>query len=256
MKYRLFCLLVLTIILGSSSCSSKPKATEAKREGVVHLIERMESSTLRVRRPETAPADPYADENVVGYEVFPPPDKKFDCKRASSLFTKMNLRLIRECLSTMHSSFTLSYFLRREDQPVLEIDGNLDKYPNCLVKHLSSVPVPREIFFKLQSKSGRNECYSARIPIEANKMLGFTIPVSSFTMNVEFPIKEALETDSDVIALLTGWAITPYFWMEREGAKGGQIPARVVTDSICRACYDDDATLREKPHPSGTVYPY
>lgn len=208
-----------------------------------HDVFELIPSTLRMRRPETVAADPRVGPGGIDYRSERPPNERFDCEVMAALYREMSLEEIRVCLDSPLEVPLLgfvTYRLRRANQPYWELE-DAPEAPACIRKNLSRIPVPREIIFQSQIER-RISCYSSRIDIEQDEMMGVKVPfLGKQSMKLPLPISREIGNDPALLRLLSAWSVTP-FWKE----DGRFVRARLVPDAICRKCLGEKGMVVEE----------
>lgn len=229
------------ILAAVSACTHAPKSVATgpaqplpKQVSVYHL-HKLIPYTLRVRRPASPGANPKVGPGGIDYRSEPLPDAHFDCETATWLFRELKLADIRSCLAPL-KSLSVSYRVKWLPVPYLELDAG-DETPECLKSTLSSIPVPREIFFQ-SNEDDRLECYSSRLNIESNEIADFKLPIAKTAVKVEFPLLQPPKDDDETRMLLLTWALTP-FWDRSDGT----LLSHLVPDTICGACLGEKTKL-------------
>jgi hypothetical protein len=142
---------------------------------------------------------------------------------------------LRQCLKGIQEKGFVTYRLVRDFQPKLEIKEE-DDTPACLLRLLPTIPVPREIVFQ-SPDLGTIQCFSSRLNIEADRVVGFRLPVAKAGLLISFPIRTELDSDEAVYRLVLAWALTP-LW--NDGSFGleekGKLQAQVMPDRLCKTC--------------------
>ena len=229
------CLIFMTLC---GACSHAPK--EARRSDI-YSLHQLIPSTLRVRRPGVAGADPKAGPGGSDYRTDPLPDARLDCKDDTWLFGEINLDALRSCIVQISAArspaLKVFYVVHRVPTPYLELEVEKST-PACLVSGLPMIPMPREIFFQ-STEGGRLACYSSRFQIEANEVAGFKLPIDQAGVTLEFPMlhppKDVLETRK----MLLTWALT-LFW----NPSSKTLASHLATDSVCEVCLGERGMVR------------
>lgn len=160
----------------------------------------------------------------------------------------MELPAIRACLAGLKQSAVLRFRVRRLAQPELELQES-EKAPECVARMLGRIPMPREILFQ-SVEEGHLDCYSSRLDIEADEVLGAKVPTSRVEVRVDLPLALAPQDDASLARMLAGWALTP-FWSLPEG-KSGAVSARIVPSRMCLKCLGKE---REDPNEAFDTHP-
>jgi hypothetical protein len=168
------------------------------------------------------------------------PNHHLDCESIPWLFQDLDSTKIRNCLANVRDPLEITFQLKRESVPYLELQDP-DDAPDCLRTSLHYIPVPREIFFVSVEESGAPLCYSSRIDLEKEEVLGIKLPIAKEGVKVVFPLSSPPQTDEELIRLLASWAITPFWSMDEDHP---QIISKFVPESICRACFGERDLLR------------
>jgi hypothetical protein len=78
--------------------------------------------------------------------------------------------------------------------------------PACLVTLLPKIPTPRELVFQSQDESAEQDepfCYSTRLNIEADEMLGEKMPKAKVDLQLRFPLSaDDIANDEQLFRLL------------------------------------------------------
>lgn len=254
---------LIALIFGFSCVFTACSGASKKPYRVTSMI----ASTLAIRRPPGAPADPKSGPGGADYKSEPLPNAKLDCESGGTWLESLPLEKIRICLASIPSGVEATYRLIRDAQPWLELQDP-DDAPPCLREELSSIPVPREIFFQHRS-AGRIEeparerglspiqtnlardtangaalgCFNLRLPIEADRTMGFRLPVKKWALRIAFPLDAGVLGEAAISRLLTAWALTP-LWVTDEG---GEVPVNWVPDSLCKRCLGPDRFIEKAP---------
>ena len=234
LRYGVGAFFALAVCSGFTSCSSNPRS--------IHAVRKIIPSTLRVRRPHGAGADPEVGPGGADYKSAPLPNAQLDCESVNFLLSKLHVAALRTCLKSIKDKQSVTYRLRREAEPYLEL-RDFEKAPDCLRQELPRIPVPREIFFQARNEQGALECYSARLPLEVDQKMGFRLPIERWALRLEFPFQVELKTDSEFERVFAAWALTP-MWSAGSG-KG--LAAKVVTTPLCKQCLGEAVFLKELP---------
>ena len=184
------------------------------------------------------------------YRSNPLPNERLDCETVSALLQEIPLSTVRECLASIQEPVSVSYRLRRVAVPYLELDEP-ETAPVCLARALPRIPVPREIVFQAraarvaQSAPGGSaplDCYSSRLDLEADEVLGSKLPMARVALRFELPLENSPATDAELSRTLAAWALTP-FWNPQEQA----IPSKLMPDRLCRVCLGEKQ-MKESPY--------
>ncbi len=227
------------------------------------------ASPIQVRRPQTTPADPEVGPGGVDYQSQPSlPDKSFDCQPAKSLYAQWNDQVVRACLASIQKKQRIEYELVMTSRPYFKLRVDEDETPQCLVKNLKSIPVPREFFFQAnetQIVSSKNEgsstnqgwkplrsdvkrsrlsCYAARLPIEKDKVLGKPFFPNTMVLRFDFPLPEVPTSQEAFYRMAVAWSLTPFYYLRDDR---GTFEASWVPDRFCKVCFGDG-----KLHPKST----
>jgi len=225
--------LFLTVFLGAG-CASGQKTDK-------HHVRKIILSNLHYRRPVQRGANFNAEHLEADFESKPRPDHKLDCEPLKSLFTGLDLEAVRECLKTVNDegrAKKITYKLRREITPFLELEEKNKETPPCFVQILKVLPVPREIYFQA-SEAGSLSCFNARIPLVKEDVLGLSELFSSTQLNLTFPKFPLPEGDEETILLLGTWVMAPFF-------KGGPfVESKLVPQSLCSTCFEGKGLFKE-----------
>lgn len=234
-----------TVALGAfltswvSGCSSPPKD--------LHWTAQLYPSTLMVRRTPHAPARPKAMGGEKEYQSDPLPNAQYDCEPIEAMWKGMNLRAIRECLSTVNTTkerLSVNYRLVRDPAPYLQPEDP-ETAPACLKEVLPKIPVPREIFFQGQmsdSAGGMLTCFNSRINLEDDELWGWKLPIGKLDLELVFPMMELPSNDAETRMLLQAWGLR----LLRDQDHQLKFPVKVVPDFLCRRCLGRDRWL--EPH--------
>ena len=229
-----------TLLCLVSACSSSSKLqTGAEAEFEVREIL---ANPIRVRWPESEPANPWAGPGGEDFQSKQKPNEAFDCEDPKSLYASMDLAKIRECLASVAEPIELRLALRRQARPTLHLVDDA-KTPVCFLNVLADVPVPREVFVLTPLENAGRECWNARIPLEADKVLDVSLPKAMLEVRVRFPLEILPSNDTETLRWMTALSLTPFFWSRDDG----KLYAKRVTRGICQKCFKD--RLIFEPHP-------
>jgi hypothetical protein len=236
-KFSIFCGILATL----AACTSAQKSEES---GNIHRLHRLILQNLQVRRPVGPGADPKVGPGGPDYLAQTLPNAKLDCDSLENLYKDLKMPVIRTCLNLISNRTVIRYRLRRLPVPVLVLDtkasqvenppeGQVGNLPACILEYLSTIPVPREVFFQ-SNEIGELSCYSSRLNIEADDIpgLGVKWPLTRTLLRVDLPLKKPLETDQKGVELLASWSLSPFFDEE-----SGEISSRLVPEHLCGKCY-------------------
>ena len=224
--------LVLGFLIQGVGCASAPPHE--------HLIESMNPMSLRLRRPTGPAADPHAGPGGVDYRSQTAPTLNLDCEKPESLFKDVDLKLLRQCLASLSETSRAVYRLQRDSSPFLYLEED-EQAPACLRQALEKIPVPREILF-LSKRLGGAECFSSRLNIEADRVMGVRLPKAAVGLRIDFPLdSRVFEKDENLLRLLSTWAITPIWDADAKGFR-----SKLVPESICQQCIGKEDLERAK----------
>ena len=183
----------------------------------------------------------------------PLPNAKWDCEESRDFFRKELSPQVLECLRGV-GALEVRYRLMRDPQPVLELqiqEDNQESPPQCLRELLPRIPVPREIFFQGKiSQHAPVGCYSARLDLEADRLLGLRLPWKRLEVGVQFPLPHSiLKSGDEVSQTFTSWVLTPFLSTESEVPEGFGIQGKTVPEAICSKCIGD----KNMATPQGSV---
>ena len=216
--------------------------TRARREAHNNdrVLRKVVLQNMNFRRPPAPGADPKVGPGGTDYRSDPVPSDRFNCEPMPALFSAIHPKTVRDCLASLDPNLELLYRLKRQAVPFLELE-DADDAPECLRKELLRIPVPREIIFQsvepmpnpygeMHEEDNRLNCYSSRIAVEADEILGSKVPTHKLMVRIHVGAGKAPASDGDMIKLLTTWAIAP-FWDEDE-----KLHATMMPDAICNRC--------------------
>lgn len=242
--------LLAAAVLSLQGCSSASKPGKTSDPGAVGQrdasgiwqIDRISIDQLRVRRPSGPGADPDAGPGGADYRGQPPPDDRLDCREISELFAKVSPERAIACLKSVAPGTEVIYRLRRDPVPELALmdPEDLKGRSACLARELPSLPIPREIVF--QDKNG--DCYTSRLDIEADRVLGIRLPLAKLGVEVKFPLETPLPGEDALKRLLASWVMTP-FW----NSETGTVPGRYLTRALCEVCIGKTNLLKKNQPP-------
>lgn len=200
-------------------------------------------NSLHFRRPENIGASVKAVPGDSDYLSQPLPDAVFDCKPFQDLFKDVNLAALRGCLWHIKSSASnphLTYRLKREVKPFIELYDPDNTAPVCIKKLLKTISVPREIFFQSDDFNGEVGCYSARIPLSDEEMLRIPSRLHRFEVAVSLPPDPIPMNDEEMVHLLGTWVLLP-FW----DGNGKDLLSLVVPEQLCRKCMGEKNLIKK-----------
>lgn len=231
---------ISAFIIGSIAACSHTETSQKN----LHRVEQVEMSSLHVRRPSGPGADVDVGPGGVDFRSNPPPDENFDCKKVSSLFASLRLDALTACMSSLEKPVELFYSLRRSAEPAWVLKSS-DQAPLCLREILGEIPVPREIVFRNRER----DCYTSRVDMEADEVLGFKVPKNQVELKISFP-PEQTESKADLMRRIGSWALTP-FWNRELNA----IPSRLLPEHLCRVCVEQPDPEKDLPDEMRTYWP-
>lgn len=224
-----------------SACSSAPVLEKEIRQIDAHHI--------RVRRPVGESADPKAGPGGIDFQSQPLPNSQLDCQKLEDFLSGISLPAVSQCLIQLQNltdqkgRFELEYELLLSSSPEWVLTQDEDR-PNCLNQALPNIPVPREIIYVAESPEQKTRwCYSSRLPVGKGEVLGLKLSNKGQKLVLQFPLVKVPENESELRRTLSAWVLTPFFYVDREGVLGGT----VVTDQLCRACFQGEDPLKSKP---------
>ncbi|MBY0470961.1 hypothetical protein K2X30_07300 [bacterium] len=226
------------LLIFFTGCSSSLKKGE-------HLIEHLVVAKTMVRRPVGPGAAPSIGPGGTDYTSHPLPDEKLDCKPIPSIFSGIDLGKLRACLASANPEKDvpfLLYKLHRDPEPFFELVKN-EKNPKCMQEVLPRIPLPREIFFvaqKTPEEDNRTRCYATRLNLEADKIFDVKVPRAQVALRLNWPWGQTIKTDAEMLRVLGGWALTPFY----DSEKGGFV-SQFVTEATCRRCLGDPLYYKE-----------
>lgn len=191
-------LVISVFLVVSCSGPQKPKPQTPHSDPV--LVEALSLHLIKIRRPLGTMPDPKSGPGGLDYKSSEEPSKNWDCKSIEKLFAGMNPTYNRAEISKCGESLTgiREYVLQRSPRPVLKLIP-VDQ-PSCLDKWMPVIPLPREIVYF----SSKAECMTTRIDVEADRILGFKLPIRQSMIKVKFPI-EPTSLWVESIVLTTFW---------------------------------------------------
>jgi len=145
----------------------------------------------------------------------------------------IDIAAVRECVRLIQKG-AVEYRLVRAIQPYLEMEPDQPEVPECLKTSLPRIPVPREIFFRTLDR-GEPRCFSARVNIEADEVLGMKLPKARWALRIGFPLAVLPEETADTKRLIAAWALTAFF-RDQPGGATGSLPSQYVPERLCQAC--------------------
>lgn len=224
-------------------------STGEKRE--THILHQLLLYNLHVRRPPGVGAESSAVPGEYEYESHPRPNERFDCEPLKTLFSKFDLKAVRNCLNRAQEG-ELVYQLTRSPSPFLTLqESNPEDRIDCAERLLKQIPVPREIFFQSGQKDDDGEgvrfsCYSSRLSTIESDVLGVRGAMDKVNVKVQLPIRPYLTNDEETLLLLGTWIVGPYF--TEHGGQG--IPSKIVSSEICNRCMGRESLfLESEPWP-------
>lgn len=219
-----------------------------------HFVRRLIPNQIRVRRPLTLGADPWAGPGGTDFrsEVLPTP--QFDCELPATLFKSLMTAKIKECLLSLKEQTSVVYHLKRSVAPSFILDSELDS-PACIKEYLPQIPIPREIIYQAPTDSSENarrnlNCYSTRLDLEANEWMGARLPTHRVDLKVWFPLPSPPKSDEELFRYLVTWAITPLWNEQSQGLK-----AKVLPNHLCKKCIGEKEWLMGN-EPEIIFWPY
>lgn len=241
--FRTFGWLVIAVGLQSLfSCTSAPKGE--------HQIKSFFPTSLRVRRPETAGAVDRAGPGGVDYQTSSQSDDLQKCQRPDVLFQSVSLESLRTCLSQTTTDVTVSYRLNYGDSPFLELIKEEEKTPECLLRTLPKILVPREIVFQTVQQ-GELGCFSSGLDSEKDRRGGIKLPIAKRELVIGFPMPSVPKNDDETARMLLAWAISPFMDADQQ-----IIRAKVLTDRLCQSCLGGEREMiKPKDHIEQRNYP-
>jgi hypothetical protein len=239
---------ICVLFVCAQACASAPKNE--------HEISSIYLSTLRVRRPPGPGADPKAGPGGEDYTSHPLPNEQLDCETLDSLFREMKLAAIRKCFADQSGprakTVSYSFRLKREAIPYLEL-RDPEKAPACLRETLGKIPVPREILFQ-GVQGDPPTCFSSRLDIEANQVLGIRLPTDRLDLQISFPLQQLPGSDEELERQLGAWSLTPLWGEGSDSSERKALKAKIVPEAICRRCLGEKGML-EHPAPDAAIWP-
>jgi hypothetical protein len=233
----------ITLIFASLSCKSPgrlaaPPPVPEPAQGPIlaePVTQLLFVDSLRVRRPEGKVIDPKESPGGTDYRRKPAPDEKLDCQTVSSFLSAQGSgQKLRACLSSIHDSVQVTYRLMRDAQPVLVLQKE-ENTPPCLLETLPKLPLPRELVYVgavyEESRFHPGYCYSSRIDLEADRVMGFKVPKGREFLTLKFPLSTKLDSQVQLNRLLGAWVLSPFWNPEVDG-----IAAKMMPDHLCRQC--------------------
>jgi hypothetical protein len=198
-------------------------------------------------RPDYPPAE--ADD-------FSHRDRQLSCQLSSAFWNPLtaNHREIMECLNGTGEAL-LKYRLVSDPQPYLEIDAQEKKNPECAVRLLSRIPLPREIYFLGIQQNGdhlknRMGCYSSSLNVLSGMAFSTQAPKKIKTIFIPAVADRPLKNQND----LQLWLMTSVFNMlKADELAAGTLWALPVPEAVCRTCFQADRLFNDKN--SGAIQP-
>jgi hypothetical protein len=232
-------------VVTTSGCASAPKG--------LRQLHGVGIFDLKIRRPEGKGADPQAGPGGKDYRSETPVSDQLDCRPSNELLKDVPLQELRACLDLMKSELKdevdVAYRLRRQAQPQLELIETKST-PPCIKGALPVIPVPREIFFQ-SDEEGRPECYSSRLPIEADEVLSRKMPIARTNLVLQFPLAEVPATDHELSTLIKTWILSLFFTT----TDPREISAWIVPKHLCAKCFGGYDFLLKPFDPPPALWP-
>lgn len=220
----------------ASACSS-PGSVGGN--GGFHSVGSLVLSTLFIRRPVGAPADPQASPGGEDYQSDPLPNPRLDCAAPESLWRNWDLKAIRSCLNEVHKEITLVYQLQKTARPLLSLQKEDPGAPSCVKELLKEIPVPREIFFEGVDDRNHFDCYASGIRPEDNDWWAVRLISTQRKVRIDLPLTAELSDDRSTQLLLLSWALAPF-----QDPTTNRIPSQIVPEALCRKCLGDSSFIR------------
>jgi hypothetical protein len=236
--------LLISLWLSLSACSHS-YLLKAKKNSLV--IDQVNVLAVAYHRPEYAPAD----EDDFSYK-----NRELSCQLPSDFLKDLKSKqsAIFECLNSI-GDIGLTYYYVPENQPFLEIDANDRANPECALKQLSKIPLPREIYFMgrdttMETKGEPLGCYSISFSVKTNQVMSTESKVAKKKIKLPVYTGRDLLTTSDLYL----WYMTSVFNILKADEKAlGKWWAVPVPETTCRACFHGDALFNDKY--SGKIKP-
>ncbi len=242
MKSKFFCLKLCFSVLVLSwfqlACVSshiKVTAVTTKQVKAVAL------TAIQFNRPDYEPAD---------QDDFTHQARNLNCVPPEQLWSEFlepsHAKLIMNCLNSLESGVG-RYLYIPKTQPYLELNADVIKrQPECLLKTLKTIPLPREIYF-LGKEAGTEpeselECYSASFSTKTNRVLDAELRYARINVNFEFPLSRKLMNEKD----LQIWLETKLLGILNQNENDFMIRASLVPDLTCTQCFKNDALFLDK----------
>jgi hypothetical protein len=241
--------LLLILVIPGAALALQPGCGRAPVKQ--HAIKQLAPVNLRVRRPAGPGADPAAGPGGTDYRSRPLPNEQLDCEKAGTLLRGLDVAGLRACFAALQAAkepVEVLFRLRRLPQPFLELQA-AETTPACLAATLPRLPVPREIVFQSADADDQLGCYSSRLDLEADEVLGFKAPKARLELRLRFPQERAPKDDEETERMLVAWALTP-FWGDRPSERA--LPGVIVPVAICKACIGEKNLLDKRK--SAPVY--
>jgi hypothetical protein len=198
-------------------------------------------------RPDYAPA---------AQDDFSHRDRQLSCQLSSAFWNPLtvNHREINDCLNGMNET-RLYYRLVTDTQPYLEIDSQEKKNPECAVRLLPRIPLPREVYFLAIQKNGdhlknRMGCYSSSLNVLSGTVFSTQAPKKIKNLLIPVAADRPPQTKND----LQLWLMATVFnILKADERAAGTLWALPVPDAVCRTCFQADRLFNEKN--SGAIPP-
>lgn len=232
-------LVVVCLVSFGGGCAGKPVE--------FRTLDDLIASPLRVRRPNSRPADPQAGPGGEDYRSEVAPNQKLDCQDPKEILNGYDWPSLLSCFEKAASHekpVSLKYRLRRDKQPVLELEEE-PLTPSCIKKTLREIPVAREVFF-LNFYQDKLTCFASRVSIDSDQMLGMRkLPKGRFELTINLPMEPGPRTVDEAQRQMLSWSLTPFFWEEGDG----NLRAKIVPELICGQCFGDPKILKARDYP-------
>ncbi len=238
-KLTFSCGLATSIVFNFSCSSSKKEPSPPRSQKGEIILPGILLYNLHFRRPEQIGASFNAIPGEEDYKSKSPSDARYNCQPLKELYEGIDLQAARECLqnSTQSASLRntpeLRYRLFRDTAPYLALEPPSDSTlsnPECYQKHLSQIPVPREIFFQSKVR-GELDCYNSRLDLKSEEFLRIQSTLYRDHLHVPLPIIDPPQSEEDTILFLATWSLTPFLTR-----KENTVSAKYVSSYICRTC--------------------
>ena len=204
-------------------------------------------SSVQFHRPDYPPAE---------HDDFSNQGRALNCESPSRIWAELlktgNDSEMIGCLNSLETG-EAKYLYVSDIKPYLMLNKDEKNQPECLLKTLSTIPLPREIYFLGSTQSNLNDqdeptpkedlsCFSISFDTKANQVMDAKLRYPRSYVNFKFPLSRKLKNEKD----LQLWLLTSVLSIFNQDRSSWSAKASLVPDATCKQCFQKDLLFNDK----------